>query len=190
MLRRRLGAAPDDAQCHYLLGQALMDDAGPGAEAAAEAQTREALRLYPRQPLAEAQLARILLRRGQAAEATAFLQDALASEPYNITALNMLTRSARQAGDLTLADATSMRSKQVFADQQRLRVLEAQEHQNLLNSGVHQQLAQLYARTGQPARATQEQEMVRLLKADPQKVLRDQQFLRTSLHQILPDAGQ
>ncbi len=190
LLRRRLRAAPDDAQCHYLLGMMLMNDASsPAAETEAETETREALRLSPRQPLAEVQLAQLLLRRGDARAAVSLLQDALSINPYQVGALNLLTLAARKVGDVKTSEALSARSQSVFADQQHLRVLEAQEHHALMNGQVHQQLAQLYGRIGQPERAHQEQEMVRLLRTDPKRVARDQQFLRASMQQILPDAG-
>jgi len=190
LLRRRLRAAPQDAQCHYLLGTVLLDRASsPAGEAAAEAETREALRLSPRQPLAEGQLARLLLLRGQAHAAVLLLQDALAFKPYDVNTLNVLTRAARQAGDVKTAEAVSARSQSVFRNQQRLRVLEAQEHKDLMNRQTHLQMAQLYQDTGQPQRAQQEEELMRLLQTDPQKVMRERQFLRLSIQQVLPDAG-
>jgi tetratricopeptide (TPR) repeat protein len=190
LLRRRLRTAPDDAQCHYLLGTVLLDQASsPAGEAAAEAETREALRLSPRQPLAEGQLARLLLQRGEAPAAVLLLQDALAFKPYDVNTLNVLTRAAQQAGDIKTAEAVSARSQSVFRNQQRLRVLEAQEHKDLMNQQIHQQMAQLYKDTGQPERARQEQELMRLLRTDPQQVARERRFLRSSLQQVLPDGG-
>ncbi len=190
LLRRRLHAAPEDAQCHYLLGTVLLDKASsPAGEAAAEAETREALRLSPRQPLAEGQLARLLLLHGEARAAVLLLQDALALKPYDVNTLNVLTRAAWQAGEVKEAALYSARSQAVFRDQQHLRVLEAREHQDLMNQHTHQQMAQLYAETGQPVRAQQERELLRLLQTDPQKVVRERRFLRSSLQQILPDAG-
>ena len=191
LLRRRLRAAPQDAQCHYLLGTVLLDKATSSAgEAAAEAETREALRLSPRQPLAEGQLARLLLLRGEAREAVRLLQDSLALKPYDVNTLNVLTRAARQAGDIKTAEAVSARSQSVFRDQQRLRVLEAQEHKDLMNRQPHLRMARLYKDTGQQERAQQEQDLLRLLQTDPQKIARERQFLRSSMKQILPDARQ
>lgn len=191
LLRRRLAAVPGDAQCHFLLGQIYMNDpSSPAVETAAENETREALRLSPRQPKAEVQLAQILLRRGAAREAVPLLQDALAAKPYDVATLNVLTRAARQAGNTKLAEALTVRSTSVYNDQQRLRVLETNEHQNLMSLPVHTELTRLYRRTGQAGRADQEQEMVRLLQTNPKKVMQDQQFLRSSIHQVLPDAGQ
>lgn len=190
LLRRRLHAAPEDAQCHYLLGTVLLDRASsPAGEAAAEAETREALRLSPRQPLAEGQLARLLLLRGEARAAVLLLQDALALKPYDVNTLNVLTRAASQAGEVKEAALYSARSQAVFRNQQHLRVLEAREHQDLMNQHTHQQMAQLYAETGQPVRAQQERELLRLLQTDPQKVVRERQFLRASIQQVLPNAG-
>ena len=190
LLRRRLRAAPEDAQCHYLLGTVLLDKASSAAAAAAEAETREALRLSPRQPLAEGQLARLLLQRGEAREAVSLLQDALALKPYDVNTLNVLTRAARQAGDVKGAEAYSARSREVFQNQQHLRVLESQEHKDLMNHQIHEQMVRLYVKTGQPERAQQERELLRLLEKDPEKVTRERRFLRSSIQQVLPGAGQ
>ena len=187
LLRRRLRDAPGDAQCRYLLAQALMNSVGTAsADQEAEAEVREALRLSPRQPLAETLLAEILLRRGQATEAVALLQDARKALPYDVTLLNVLTRAARQAGDAGLAAATAAQSAQVFRDQQQVRVLEVGEHGDLQNLGLHRQLAELHARIGDTTQAERERTLIRLLQADPQKVRRDQQALHDSLHQVLP----
>ena len=197
LLRRRLRAAPDDAQCHYLLGSILMNDAStpnnnastPNGEAAAEAETHEALRLSPRQPLAEAQLGKLLLLRGQAREAVPLLEDAVASNRYDVGLLNVLTRAYRLTGRGQKADAIAAQSAGLFQDQQRTHILQIQEHHDMMNQGIHQQLAQLYGRIGQPDRAKQEQDMMSLVRADPAKVTRDRQFLRASIRQILPNVG-
>ena len=188
LLRQRLHVVPDDAQCHYQLGTVLMDEASsPTKEAEAEAETREALRLFPHQPLAEVQLAQLLLRKGDARGAFPLIQEALAANPYNVNTLNLLTRVSRQVGDVKLAESLSVRSKSIFQDEQQLRVLEANEHKNLMDITVHQQLGQVYGRIGQPEKAQQEKELVHLLQTDPQKVKRDEQFLRASMQEILPD---
>ena len=190
LLRRRLRAAPDDAQCHYLLGSILMNDASsPDGEAEAEAETREALRLSPRQPLAEAQLGKLLLLRGQARESVPLLEDSVASSPYDVGLLNVLTHAYRLTGQAKKAEALAAQSDRLFQDQQQTHILQIQEHHDMMNQGIHQQLAQLYGRIGQPNRAKQEQDMMRLVRTDPEKVTRDRQFLRASIRQILPNVG-
>ncbi len=190
LLRRRLRAAPDDARCHYMLGTILMNDASsPAGQASAEAETREALRLSPHQPLAEAQLGKMLLLRGGAREAVPLLEDSAASDRYDVSLLNVLARAYRLTGEGTKARALTAQSEALFQDQQRTRILQIQEHHDMMNQGIHRQLARLYGEIGQPERAKQEEEMMRLVQADPDKVTRDRRFLRASIRQILPDAG-
>ena len=151
LVRKRLKAANDDAFAHYLLGMVLLNNAPtPERQTEAEAETREALRLYPHNPLADLQLAQMLLSKKQIPEAIALLNDALQHNPYNRNAMSVLARAYRQAGRTDLAEKVSKRAEDLYKDQQRLQVLEGQEAKQLMDVHIHEELAQ--GCTDEPAR--------------------------------------
>ena len=132
ILRKRLKAAGDDPLAHYLLGMVLLNNA-PTLErqAEAEAETREALRLFPHNPLADLQLAQIVLSKKQIPEAIGLLNDALQHNPTNRNAMSILARAYRQAGRTDLAEKVSKQADALYKDQQRVQVLEGEEAKQL-----------------------------------------------------------
>jgi len=171
--RRRLQAAPEDALAHYLLGLILhASDPTPARVAEAEAQVREALRLSPHNPLADILLGQILRDRGQTAEALRLFHEALAQTPYDQSLLFLVARTAQQAGRTEEAAQASARAAALYAAQQRAAVLADQARRTPMDLAVHRELADLYARSGQPGKARQEADMARLLRADPQGTAR------------------
>jgi len=170
ILRKRLRDAADDPLAHYLLGMVLLNNSPtPERQTEAEAETRTALRLYPHNPLADIQLAQIVLAKKQAPEAIDLLTDALQQNPYNRNAMSVLARAYRQSGRTDLAEKVSKQADLLYKDQQRLQVLEGEEAKQMMNPGIHEELAQLYGRVGQAKKATDEQSMAHLLRSDPQK---------------------
>lgn len=169
LLRRRLQSAPADAFALFSLGTLLLDDRPtPAREAEAEARTRAALRLDPAAPEARRQLGRILLDRGQTAEGLALLRSALAADPSDVQALRLLASGENRAGRSGLARQLFARAKTLFDDTQAIDVLKAQVQRAPSDPVLHQRLAALYARTGQPDRAGQERSVLALLRAHPE----------------------
>lgn len=170
VLRRRLKSFPDDPLAHYLLGMVILNNA-PTLErqAEAEAETRTALKLYPHNALASIQLAQIELARSQPKEAVTLLTDALQSDPYNRNAMTVLARAYRQAGQNDLAEKISKQADRLFQDQQRVQVLESQEAKRIMEPAIHEELAALYHRIGQPKKELHEQSMARLIRDDPKR---------------------
>ena len=186
LLRRRLAAAPDDALAHYLLGLvASSSRPTPDRIAEAGAQTREALRLSPHNPLADVQLAQLTLDGGQAPEAVALLNDSLASRPDDQKTLLLLARAYQQAGQPALAAQASARARTILQQQQRSDVLADQSRRNPLDAALHQQLADLYARLGRPDKARREADMARLIQSDPQRAAQEMDAFDTTVHQAL-----
>ncbi len=187
MLRRRLKVAPEDAFCRYLLGLVLRDShPTPDREAEAEVQTRESLQLAPHTSDADNQLAEMLLERGDARGAVALLQDSLSADPYSLNTLNILARAYRENGQTSQAALISARARAFRTVQERKSVLSSQEHEKFLDVPLHEELAILYRKTGRPDRASQEEQLVRLLRADPAKVDAQEKALNTDMARILP----
>ena len=186
LLRRRLAVASDDALAHYLLGLVL-DSSRPTPErvAEAEAQTREALRLSPHNPLADVQLAQLTLDKGQALAAAALLTDSLAGRPDDPKTLLLLARAFQQAGQPGPAAQASARAKTTMQQQQRADVLADRSRRSPLDGGLHQQLADLYMRLGQPDKARREADMARLIQSDPRRAAQEFNAFDTTVHQAL-----
>ncbi len=187
ILHKRLGAASDDPLAHYLLGMVLLNNAPtPERQTEAEAQTREALRLFPHNSLADLQLAQIVLGKKQIPEAIALLDDALQTNPYNRNAMSVLARAYRQAGRTDLSEQVSKRADVLYKDQQRIQVLEGDEAKRLMDVGIHEELARLYGRVGQPKKASYEQSMAQLLHDDPTKAAAALENFRAMRSKALP----
>ena len=187
ILRKRLKAAGDDPLAHYLLGMVLLNNAPtPERQTEAEAETREALRLFPHNPLADLQLAQIVLSKKQIPETIALLNDALQHNPYNRNAMSVLARAYRQAGRTDLAEKVSKQADALYKDQQRLQVLEGQEAKQLMDPHIHEELAQLYGRIGEPKKASYEQSMAQLLHDDPKKAASELETFRAMRNEALP----
>lgn len=170
LLRKRLTTDKDDALAHYLLGMVLLNNSPtPERQTEAENETREALRLSPHNPLANLQLAQIALSKKQIKEAIDLLNDALQQNPYNRNVMSVLARAYRQFGRTDLAEKVSKQADRLYQDQQRIQVLEGQEAKQVMNAAVHEELARLYARTGDAKKAMYEQNMLQLIRSDPKK---------------------
>jgi predicted Zn-dependent protease len=159
--------------------------ATPARAAEAEAETRESLRLSPHNPLADAQLGQILLDRGDTAGALALFEDARARTPNDPKLLRLLARAYGRQGKTAQAAALAAQAQALLAAQNRADVLAAQARATPLNLSLHQQLAALYARIGQPEKARQEADTVRLLQTDPQGTARRLQAFDDSVQDAL-----
>ena len=166
-VRRRLQVAPEDALAHYLLGL-ILHDSDPSRAAEAEAQVREALRLSPHNPLADTLLGQILRDQGQITEALRLFHEALAQTPYDQNLLFLVARTAQQAGKTEEAAQASAQAAALNTVQQRAAVRADQARRTPMDVALHRELADLYARSGQPEKARHEADMARLLQADPQ----------------------
>lgn len=187
ILRKRIAGAPDDPLAHYLLGMVLLNnEPTPERQKQAEAETREALRLYPHNLLANIQLAQICLSHQRHLEAIDLLKDALQQNPYNRNALSLIARAYRQARQPDQAEKYSKQAEKLYADQQRLEVLESQEAKQILNPKIHEELSSLYARTGNQQKSIYEQNMAQLLRKDPKKAAEELQKFRDVRSQALP----
>ena len=188
ILRKRLSAEKEDPLAHYLLGMVLLNNAPtPERQAEAEAETREALRLFPHNPLALLQLAQIVLSRKQVNEAVDLLKDALQNNPYNRNAMSVLARAYRQSGKDALAEKFSKQADALYQDQQRAQVLESQEAKKLMVPGIHEELAQLYTRTGEPKKAAYEQSIAHLLRSDPKQAAEELKKFQATRSEALPN---
>lgn len=186
-LRRRLAAAPADSFSHFLLGLVLMDnDPTPARLAEAEAQTREALRLTPRAPSAQVQLAQLLLARRQTREALPLLTEAFSRQPLNRKTMKILARAYRLSGQAQVADRLDARSDALARDQQQTLVVESNVAKRPMDADLHAQLAALYRRTGAPQKADHEQALVQLLRTDPERAAREIQSLSVEVQSALP----
>lgn len=186
VLRRRLREEPGDSFAHYLLGTLLMNsNPTPERAAAAEAETSEAIRLYPNNPKALVQMAQLLLRRHQTRQAVDLLNKSVALLPYDSSTLRILSRAYQLAGLHAQSEAAARRADQLYHDQQLTEVLKDDEKTRFLNPTIHERLARLYQRTGQGDKAQQERAMVVLLRNDPQAAAQAQQSYEASLKAAL-----
>jgi len=64
-------------------------------------------------------------------------------------------------------------------------VLEDRKRHDPLNVSLHQQLAALDARIGEPAKARREQDMARLLRSDPQRAQQEIHAFDVLVSQVL-----
>lgn len=186
ILKRRIAAAPADAQSHYLLGSIIREGpASPTTDADAEAETRKALELAPGQPLAEIQLGKILFSRGDTRGAITLLTKALASDPYNAPAMTVMAQVYGRTGQNGLASRMFGRAKQLTDMADRIHKLQDREELHLLDIPLHEQLADLYRRTGKPDKADAEQNMARLIRKNPQEAAAQMNAVKTLVQTAL-----
>lgn len=168
MLRRHLAAAPADAFSHFLLAGLLLDNRPtPERLTEAQAQTSEALRLAPTSSAAQLQMAVLLLRQNKPQESIVLLQQLLTQEPANANALLTLSRAYRKAGMAAQADTTSRKAAALSRALEQIDVLNSRAAKSPSDSGLHSQLAALYAHTGQTDQAQQEKQVADLLRTNP-----------------------
>lgn len=186
LLRSRLAVAPDDAQCHYLLGESLLNGPpSPTADAEAEAETRRALELAPNQPQAQEQLARLCLDRGDARAAIPLLLRSLAAAPTNAPALTTLARAYARDGQTALSVTTFAQAKHISGIMDRVHTLQDREESHLLDPTLHEQLAGLYRQTGRPDKAGIEQNTARLIRQNPQEAAVQMDAVKTLVQTTL-----
>ncbi len=186
ILRRRLLAAPTDAQAHYRLAQSLMKfQATPARLAEAKTQVREALRLSPDNPQGEALLGELLLHTGRVPQAVHALHRSLQGNPYQVSTMRLLAGADARVGQTAEATTLSARAEQLYGWNQQINVLESRKDKDYLDPHLHQRLVALYTQIGDTAKAQQEQSMVSLLQKNPQGTAQDITAFRQSLSQIL-----
>lgn len=190
VLRARLASAPKDALAHHLLGGVLMNsDPTPARVAEAEAQTREALRLQPGNPLSGIQLAQLLFQQNKALDETiALLKSAIERDPFNRNSLLLLARVYRRGGQDDLADAMSARAAKLFDDQQKIADLAEKERKDQLDRAERERLAKLYELTGDAAKARRQRTVLELTATDSQKVKRAEDHYNADVDRVLGPA--
>jgi tetratricopeptide (TPR) repeat protein len=161
-----------------MVGMVLLNNnPTPERQTTAEAETREALRLFPHNALADLQLAQIMLSKGRQHDAIDLLQDALRSDAHNRNAMTVLARAYRQTGRNDLSERFSKQADLLYQDQERARVLEGEESKHLMQADFHENLSRLYGRVGEQKKAMYEQSMARLLRENPRKAAEELQKL-------------
>jgi tetratricopeptide (TPR) repeat protein len=187
VVRRRLAAAPDDSECHFLLALALLDHRPtPARQAEAEQELRASLRYQPHAPAVEARLAQLLLRRGNAPEAITHAEAALKDDPYSLMAVMTLARAYRQVGRAKEAAAAGERLAWLSQYTQRAAFLEDQIHRQPDNRKAHEELAQLFAAGGEMEKAEREAEMAYMLRTRTQEAAHNLAALRSAVTTVHP----
>lgn len=168
LIRRRLQAAPDEGESHFLLALLLRDyQPTPERQVEAEQALRTSLKLTPRSAATETALAQLLLEQGKPDEAVALLNDVLTQDELNIKAIQMLERAYRQAGAANIADRFRQHATKQIRLAKRLGELQDAEHRNPGDLKVHNDLAKLYASLGRTAEAEQEKQFAAYLQTHP-----------------------
>jgi tetratricopeptide (TPR) repeat protein len=186
LLGKRLTTNPNDAEAHYLLaGAILQDESGKGDLDRAKAEAEAALRLAPKSAVCARQLGDILLRQGDTQGAIGTLKAALSDNPYQVQAMRLLARAYAQGGQPALARQTAARAEKLFAAQQQLDVLVKQSDRRFLEPAYHRQLIALYMMTGQQSMAIKEEESLHMVLANPTEARRSLQDLQSSLDKAL-----
>jgi predicted Zn-dependent protease len=186
VLRRRLAAAPEDPYGHFVLGMILMNSRPtPARETEADKNLREALRLSPHNPVAEVQLAGLLLGRGQAPEAAQLLSDSLRRLPFERRTILLLSRAYRLTGRNALAAKAAERAAALQRDEDQASVLESARRAHQTDAAFHLRLAQVYDRLGKADKAAQERLTVQRLQGGPQILLRSQHELEAAMNAVL-----
>ena len=187
MLRRSVAATPADGRSHYLLADLLLDyDPTDARLSEAQAETEKAMRLAPQSWAAQQQMAIVQMRRKKPREAIGWLQKVLAADPSNVNALLLLANACQQAGLVPQARQASQQAATLSRHIQKVDVLNARAVADPSDIDAHRQLAGLYARTGQPDKARQEQQVVRLLRAAPATSQGSAQSLTSLVAGVLP----
>lgn len=186
LLRRRTAAAPEDGLAHYLLADVLLHGSpSPTTASEAEAETRKALALTPGDPLAQIQLAHVLLDRGDARGAIDLLLKALATAPQNAPALRTLAQAYARGGQAAQASRFFAQARAVADTSDRLKILRRREKATPLDAGVHGQIAALYSKQGKQEQANAERRMAQLIQKDPQAAAAQLTALTSLLQTVL-----
>lgn len=177
LIRRRILAAPQDAQARYLLALLLEEyQPTPEREAEAETQLRTSLHLAASEAT-QMQLAALLMRHNRPVESVPLVQEVLQLDNLNVQAMRTLAKAYRQAGRPRLADTFLRDSASQMRYAQEVGDTEDQEHRNPGDADVHERLSRLYAQGGRPAEARQEHEFMVLLRTHPVQARRGIQTL-------------
>ena len=183
ILRRRLSVQPREAYTHFLLGSVLMRD--PSSEPAAELETRQALVLAPQQPLAEAQLGKLLLSRGDAPNAISLLMRAKSANPYNKSVISMLAQAYARTGQTADAANAGKLAAQIDLLIVRKRNLQYRAEHNILDADAHQKLASLYREMGDTSQAAQEDSMAHLIRKNPAVAAQQTAAVQNTVQSVL-----
>ena len=187
LLRRRLVAAPEDAFAHYELGAVLtVNDPTPDRVREAEAQTLEALRLSPHNPVADVQLAGLRLQQGRAAEAASLLTDSLKRVPDNPQGLLLLARAYRRMGRDGPAARVAQQAGVLANDQEQSNVLENKLVEHPSDIHLHQQLAVLYDRLNEPDKAAKQRAAILQIRTGGQSDPKGLREFQASIDAVLP----
>jgi cytochrome c-type biogenesis protein CcmH/NrfG len=181
LLRRRLTAAPRDAQTHYMLGYHLTTQQSTPARAAeAEKHLRLSLQLEPDVPVVKQALAQVLLDKNdpqQAADAGILLSEVLEAKPREISALRLMAQAYRKIGKPEKAKEVQELATMVSRTADEIRRLVEQELAHPADIAIHEKLAKLYLQTGEKEKSLQQQGMVKMLKTHPEQAARGLQAL-------------
>ncbi|MBB6050183.1 tetratricopeptide repeat protein [Armatimonas rosea] len=181
LLRRRLAAAPRDAQAHYMLGYHLTtQQSSPARVAEAEQHLRLSLQLEPDAISAKQALAQILLDKNdpkQAADAGILLNEVLQARPRDISALRLMALAYRKIGKPDKAKEIQEVATEVSRIDDEVRRLVEQELAHPADIAIHEKLALLYQQTGELEKAKQQMGMIQMLKTHPEQAARGLQAL-------------
>lgn len=181
LLRKRIAAAPRDAQAHYMLGYHLTtQQSTPERTVEAEQHLRRSLELEPDVPAVKQSLARILLDKDDpqaAADAGILLADVLESSPRDISALRLMAQAYRKIKKPEKAKELQALALEISRLDEEIRRLVEQQLAHPADLAIHQKLAQLYRQNQQPEKAKQQDAMIQMLKTHPEQAARGLQAL-------------
>ncbi len=178
LLRKRLTAAPDDAQAHYLLAT-LLQIASPSAarEAEAEQELRTSLKLEPTAITVKTRLGRLLLDHGNAAEAIPLLQSSIRADVYDLIATKALARAYRKVGKTQEADRADQSAGELSAYLEKVQTLENTIQSNPTDEKAHEKLARVFLTGGETEKAKRHQDMAYLLRTHRAEAIKGIQAL-------------
>jgi cytochrome c-type biogenesis protein CcmH/NrfG len=191
-LRRRLDAVPRDAMALYALAGLLINQQRTTERAAeAELLLRRSLEIEPDVPAAQVRLAGLLLEKEGpevAAEAGSLLADALEATPWDSVGLRLAAQAYRRIGKPEKARQVQQMAALIAQKLDRIRVLEERELKHPTEMPIHTELARLYAEVGKASKAQRQQEVIYLLKNDPEKAAQGLRRLLDATAQNRPSA--
>jgi tetratricopeptide (TPR) repeat protein len=164
--RRGLTLAPGDASILYRLGRfLLLNRPTPERRLEAERMLSQAIRNEPDSTGARFEMGRLLLARGDAKQAAAHLEKAIAVNPGYAAAYYQLSRAYDRLGDRALSARCLAVFRAISEYESELYNTEEQAHNNLNDANLRLKLARLYARGDQNAKAINQYQMC--LRLDP-----------------------
>lgn len=187
VLRRRIASDPEDWRARYLLGNVILKgEVTPGRLSEAEMQTRQALALFPNQPLVEMQLGRILLNRGDAKGAVDMLSQAALDDPMNAQTAALLAQAYERSGNHALAQAASKKAKALGDTADKIAKLELAAKNDRWNASIHEQLLSLYQQAGQLRNAAVERSFLDIIRKGSTAASKQSDEWKSSIDSVLP----